>query len=208
MILANIRIGLVMAVTLLTLQAVEAQTDNEIRFKEAKAKMIELTSEDQLRLFEEAKVKAIQNNQTMIVVLTATWCGYCPSLVAQLQLLLEKRKDLAARYLLHPVTVQTFEEQDGKKRYPDSPSGMKVAHKLFEPIAEGSNLTFDSIITGWPTIFMLDPSSETDLKIIKTGSLTLPRERWENGKYHSPNKLRYFLDHFSFVKHYRCHRLF
>lgn len=184
----------------------EQPTEAEQNFLKAKQDMLQWSATDQMVGYEDAKTKATASGQNLLVLISATWCGYCPSLVAEMRSTLAANPSLAARYLLHPVVVQTSETIDKKLYAYDSASGMRVAHMLFEPFAEGSNLTFMQAIAGFPTLLIIDPRNDLNSRIVGTGDFELPREEWKSGQYHDQTKIQQFLDGFYFKV--RCTTLF
>lgn len=154
---------------------------------------------DQLSQFEKEVLNAKESGKILILPLTATWCGYCPSLVAELTEALQKDTKLAARYQLHPIVAQTHEVIDGKTKYHDNESGMKVIHQILDPIVKDSGISMMDIITGWPTLVMLDPSSPEGLRIVQTGLFQVPQSEWKPQRYHDGQKTAEFLKTFSFT---------
>jgi thiol-disulfide isomerase/thioredoxin len=185
----------------------EAATEGEQNSRRAYREMLQTLTIDQVASFEEAKEEALANGQVLLVPLTAAWCGYCPSLIAEIRMALQTQPTLAARYLLHPVVVQFAEKiNPNLPGYIDSTSGMNVAHLLFQPFADGSNLTFAQAITGWPTLIVFDPRSDLNTRIVSTGQFQVPQAEWKTGQYHSQTKITEFLSNFAFTR--RCSSLF
>ncbi len=153
---------------------------------------------DQFSEFEKEVLSAKLSGKTLILPLTTTWCGYCPSLVAEFAEALQKNKKLAARYQLLPIVAQTHEVIDGKTKAYDNASGMKVIEHIFEPIGKDSGITLMDVITGWPTLVMLDPNSTEGLRILQSGFLQVPQSEWKAGRYHDGKKTVDFLKNFSF----------
>ncbi len=187
-------------------QAEEEPSEAEKNFLKAKQDMLQWSSMDQVGMYEDAKTKATASGQTLLVLISATWCGYCPSLVAEMRSTLAANPPLSARYLLHPVVVQTSETIDNKLYAHDSVSGMRVAHTLFEPFAEGSNITFNQAIAGFPTLLIIDPRNDSNSRVMGTGHLERPQEAWGSGQYHDQTKIVDYLNSFSFKV--RCTSLF
>ncbi len=127
-------------------QIEEGPSESERNFLKAQQDMLQWSSTDQVAGYEDAKTKAAASGQTLLVLISATWCGYCPSLIAEMRSTLAANSSLSTRYSLHPVVIQTSETIDNKLYAHDSVSGMRVAHALFEPFADGSNLTFNQAV--------------------------------------------------------------
>lgn len=172
-------------------------TPSEQASRDAHRSMKAVAETDQFSQFEKEFLNAQQNGKTLILPLTTTWCGYCPSLVAELAEALQKNKQLAARYQLHPIVAQTHEVIEEKTKYYDNASGMRVIHSLLEPIGKDTGITMMDLITGWPTLMMLDPNSPVGLRIIGTGFLQVPQSQWKPGRYHDRKKTVNFLKTFS-----------
>ena len=66
-------------------QTEEEPSVTEKNFLKAKQDMLSWSSIDQVASYEEARAKASASGQTLLVPLSATWCGYCPSFIAEIR---------------------------------------------------------------------------------------------------------------------------